>query len=61
MRTHRFEPPSTSKFIIIFQEEHKGPKNEILISGAPKSLVPGFHTTCVICTIIKKTDGNILR
>ena len=42
-----FESSNTSKFII-FQGEHKGPKNEILISGAPKSLVPGFHTVCVM-------------
>ena len=48
MRIHPFEPSSRSKFII-FQGEHKGPKNEILISGAPKSLVPGFHATCVNC------------
>ena len=63
VRIHRFEPPSRSKFII-FQGEHKGPKNEILISGAPKSLVPGFHTTCVISSgrlmaeSIKATHNN---
>ena len=48
MSSRPFESSNTSKFII-FQEEHKGPKNEILISGAPKSLVPGFHATCVMC------------
>ena len=47
LSSRRFEPPSRSKFII-FQGEHRGLEIKILISGAPKSLVPGFHTTCVI-------------
>ena len=47
VRIHQFEPPSRSKFII-FQKEYKGPETKNLITGAPKSLVPLFHTTCVI-------------
>ena len=37
MSSRRFDTPSRSIYII-FQEEYKGPKNEILISGAPKSI-----------------------
>ena len=45
VRLRRFDMPSGSKFIIIFQEEYKGPKNEnflFLVGTAP---IPGFHTT----------------
>ena len=47
MRLCRFDTPNRSKFII-FQGEYKGPKNKILISGAPKSIEPGFQAYTVI-------------
>ena len=46
MSSRWFDTPSRSIFII-FQEEYKGPKNEILISGAPKSIQPGFQAYSV--------------
>ena len=51
MSSRRFESPSRSKFFI-FQVEHKGPKNEIFISGAPNSLQPNFVIHVLKCTII---------
>ena len=51
MSSRRFEPPSRSKFII-FQGEHKGPKNEIFISGAPNSLQPNFVIHVLIYILV---------
>ena len=51
MSSRRFEPPSTSKFVI-FQGEHKGPKRIFLIWGAPKQYQTLFVIQVLIYSII---------
>ena len=61
MSSRRFEPPSTSKFVI-FQGEHKGPKRIFLIWGAPKPYQTLFVIHVLICIISESTgfeDGMV--
>ena len=56
---------SRSIFIIIFQEEYKGPKSKILIRGAPKSLQTHFVIDVLIlffglCTAVHERFKDFL-
>ena len=64
MKTRNKGMASRSKFII-FHGEYKGLEIKNLISGRAKSLVPGFHTTCVNWVILvfkrNRQGGNCSR